>query len=77
MSQMQHSRGEDRSKSISCYHQEHPTTFRQLISDQMHRRTVEQGSHRELIALHGYYAVLCRRKAGGLIDNSPQMQAAE
>jgi len=74
---MQCSRGEDRSKSIASYHQEHPTGFRQLISDQMHRWTVEQGSHRELIALDGDYAVLWRRKAGGFIDDSPQMQAAE
>jgi ATP-binding cassette subfamily B multidrug efflux pump len=41
-----------------------------------HGRIVEQGSHRELIALNGYYAALWRRQAGGFIDVD-DMQAAE
>jgi ATP-binding cassette, subfamily B, multidrug efflux pump len=39
-------------------------------------RIVEQGSHRELIALGGHYAALWRRQAGGFLD-AADMQAAE
>ncbi len=39
-------------------------------------RIVEQGSHRELIALNGHYAALWRRQAGGFLD-AADMQAAE
>jgi ATP-binding cassette subfamily B multidrug efflux pump len=41
-----------------------------------HGRIVEQGSHRELIALGGHYAALWRRQAGGFID-AADMEAAE
>jgi ATP-binding cassette, subfamily B, multidrug efflux pump len=41
-----------------------------------HGRIVEQGSHRELIALGGHYAALWRRQAGGFLD-AADMQAAE
>jgi ATP-binding cassette, subfamily B, multidrug efflux pump len=41
-----------------------------------HGRIVEQGSHRELIALGGHYAALWRRQAGGFLD-AAGMQAAE
>jgi ATP-binding cassette, subfamily B, multidrug efflux pump len=41
-----------------------------------HGRIIEQGSHRELIALNGHYAALWRRQAGGFID-AADMQAAE
>jgi ATP-binding cassette, subfamily B, multidrug efflux pump len=41
-----------------------------------HGRIVEQGSHRELIALNGHYAALWRRQAGGFLD-ADDMQAAE
>jgi ATP-binding cassette subfamily B multidrug efflux pump len=41
-----------------------------------HGRIIEQGSHRELIALNGHYAALWRRQAGGFID-AGDMQAAE
>ena len=41
-----------------------------------HGRIVEQGSHRELLALNGHYAALWRRQAGGFLDAS-DMQAAE
>jgi ATP-binding cassette subfamily B multidrug efflux pump len=41
-----------------------------------HGRVVEQGSHRDLIALNGHYAALWRRQAGGFID-AEGMQAAE
>ncbi len=39
-------------------------------------RIVEQGSHRELLALNGHYAALWRRQAGGFLD-AADMQAAE
>jgi ATP-binding cassette subfamily B multidrug efflux pump len=41
-----------------------------------HGRIVEQGSHRDLIALNGHYAALWRRQAGGFLD-AADMQAAE
>jgi ATP-binding cassette, subfamily B, multidrug efflux pump len=41
-----------------------------------HGRIVEQGSHRELLALNGHYAALWRRQAGGFLD-AADMQAAE
>jgi ATP-binding cassette, subfamily B, multidrug efflux pump len=41
-----------------------------------HGRIVEQGSHRDLIALGGHYATLWRRQAGGFLD-AGDMQAAE
>jgi ATP-binding cassette subfamily B multidrug efflux pump len=41
-----------------------------------HGRIVEQGSHRELIALNGHYAALWRRQAGGFLD-AADMEAAE
>ncbi len=41
-----------------------------------HGRIVEQGSHRDLIALGGHYAALWRRQAGGFLD-AADMQAAE
>ena len=41
-----------------------------------HGRSIEQGTHRELIALNGHYAALWRRQAGGFID-AAAMQAAE
>jgi ATP-binding cassette subfamily B multidrug efflux pump len=41
-----------------------------------HGRIVEQGSHRELLALNGHYAALWRRQAGGFLD-ADDMQAAE
>ena len=41
-----------------------------------HGRIIEQGTHRELIALNGHYAALWRRQAGGFID-AADMQAAE
>jgi ATP-binding cassette, subfamily B, multidrug efflux pump len=41
-----------------------------------HGRIVEQGSHRELIALGGHYAALWQRQAGGFLD-AADMQAAE
>jgi ATP-binding cassette, subfamily B, multidrug efflux pump len=41
-----------------------------------HGRIVEQGNHRELIALGGHYAALWRRQAGGFLD-AADMQAAE
>jgi ATP-binding cassette subfamily B multidrug efflux pump len=42
-----------------------------------HGRIIEQGTHRELIAHDGRYAAMWRRQAGGFIDDTDEMQAAE
>jgi ATP-binding cassette subfamily B multidrug efflux pump len=39
-------------------------------------RIVEQGTHRELLALGGHYAALWHRQSGGFID-AVEAQAAE
>ncbi|MET0634005.1 MAG: ATP-binding cassette domain-containing protein, partial [Xanthobacteraceae bacterium] len=41
-----------------------------------HGRIVEQGTHRELLALGGHYAALWHRQSGGFID-AAEAQAAE
>ena len=40
-------------------------------------RIIEQGTHRELLALGGHYASLWKRQSGGFIDVVPDVQAAE
>jgi ATP-binding cassette subfamily B multidrug efflux pump len=42
-----------------------------------HGRIIEQGTHRQLLALGGHYAALWKRQSGGFIDSAPEIQAAE